>query len=492
MKPVFNHLNRTALLALTAFIFVAGCGKKTDDADQPDQIYEVVRGSFNVVITANGMLDAVKRYVVEAPSLSKKGLDIISAVVDQSVLQKGDLIVEFSDENYLDELETQNIKIEEAENDLMILEQDYQMKIADIVSAIKAATDAHRVSKEALQKYVSEDAPLAKKNMQQALETARQNVEEEEQNLSSLKAGLLSAAVGDEAARLKIQKQVDASELQVNALESKEEEAAYDLRIFKQYTFPQQSRKLEQNLVKSEMDLQKQLVNSAAQRLQIEGKIITQRRLLKSLTQQREDLLENISLLKVTAPVSGTITYGDPNPHHRNQQQKEITVGTTMSRSEIIGSIPDLSQLIVNVDVPEISRSKINPGMRAEMRIKALPNLKLSGTVDRISDLASRLVYWDRSSPKIYPTVIRLEQNDPSLRPGMTVEVDMISEVISNVIYVPVEALFAREGGVYCQVKKATGSEDRQVKIGRSSNSFVEILEGLEPGEKVLLSREER
>lgn len=492
MKPVSNYFHGVALFALTALVLVAGCGKGGDSRAQPDQIYEVIRGDFNVVITANGVLDAVKRYVVEAPPVSKQGLDIIEAVEDQTVLKKGDLIVAFSDESYLDELETQNIKIEEAEKNLMILEQDYQMKIADIVSAIKASTDDLRVSKEALEKYVSEDAPLTKKNFQQALETARQNVKEEEQNLVSLKASLLSASMGDEPARLKIQGQVDDSELKIEDLESKEETASYNLRIFKQYTFPQQSRKLEQGQVKSEMDLQKQLVNSAAQRLQIEGKILTQERLLKSLQQQREDLLKNINMLKVTAPVSGTITYGNPDPRRRNQQQKEIQVGTTMNRSEIIGSIPDLRQLVVNVDVPEISRSKINLGMRAEMRIKALPNVRLSGTVDRISDMASSLVFWDRSSPKIYPTVISLEQNDPSLRPGMTVEVDMISEVIANVLFVPVESLFVREGAVYCQVKKATGSEERQVVIGRSSSSFVEILEGLNEGDRVLLSREEQ
>jgi multidrug efflux pump subunit AcrA (membrane-fusion protein) len=129
--------------------------------------------------------------------------------------------------------------------------------------------------------------------------------------------------------------------------------------------------------------------------------------------------------------------------------------------------------------------------MRAEMRIKALPNIRLSGVVDRISDMATSMVFWDRSSPKIYPTVIALEQNDPSLRPGMTVEVDMISEVISNVIFVPIEALYVKEGSIYCQVKKAVGSEERKVVIGRSSSSFVEILEGLDEGDRVLLSREE-
>ncbi|MDF7799503.1 HlyD family efflux transporter periplasmic adaptor subunit [Pontiellaceae bacterium B1224] len=492
MKPDCIKFKHGLLIALVPCLFAAGCSKSSKkETEQPDQVYEVVRGDFNIVITVNGVLDAVKRYIVSAPSISKQGLDIIYAVPDQTVLKKGDLIVEFSDESYLDELEDQSIKIEEAEKNLMILQQDYQMKIAEIVSSIKSATDSHRISVEAYEKYVKEDAPLAKTTFQKELATARENVENEEENLAALKANLLSASMGDEEASQKLEGEVETSEKKIEDLESAKEKASYNLRMFKQYTFPQQARKLEQAQVKAEMDLKNELVKSAAQRVQLEGKIQTQTRLLSSLVQQKNDLISNIEMLKVTAPVDGTISYGDPNPRRRSQEQKEIIVGANMNRNEVIGSIPDMSQLIVNVDIPEISRSKISQGTRAEMRIKAFPNLHLSGVVDRIADMASNLQYWDRGSPKIYPTVISLDQNDAILRPGMTVEVDMISEIISDVIYVPVEALYVKEGNIYCNLKKSVSTEERQVTIGRSSSSYVEILEGLKEGDHVLLSREE-
>ena len=470
----------------------AGCGKNTDKKKaQPDRIYTVVRGGFNVVISANGALDAIKRYQIESPPVGKQGLDIIEIVRDQTVLNKGDLIVAFSDASYQDELESIDVKIEDAEKNLMLLQQDYQMKIAEVVGQIKKASDVYRVSLEVHEKYRNEDAPLSKTTFQQAIESADQAVSAEEENLTLLKENLLAAAMGDEKTRGQIEDQVAASESQINALKSKADRAAYDLRIFKQYTYPQKSRELERDIVKAEMDMQQQLVNAAAQRIKLEGQIRTQERLLKSLRQQRNDLLANIDMLRVTAPVDGVITYGNPDPRRRNQQQKDITVGTSMKPSELIGTIPDLSQLIVNVDVPESVRSKIQVGMRAEMRIKALPKVRLSGEVSKISDLASNLNFWDQSSPKIYPTVISLEQSDAALRPGMTVEVDMISEEIKDVLFVPVEALSVKEGNVYCRFKTGAGSEERKVTIGRSSSSFVEILKGLEEGDRLLLNREE-
>lgn len=484
-KPI--HL----IVIAACLLVISGCGEKGKNKKQPDQIYEVVRGDFNVVVSIQGVLDAVKRYVIESPSISRQGLDIVEAVPDQTVLKKGDLIVAFSDESYLEELESETVQIEDAKKDLMVLNQDYQIQVADIVSSIKSATDSHRQSKEAYEKYMYEDAPLDKENLLLSVDSARKNVADEKENLASLKTSLLSVSMGDEAARLQLEKQVETSEQRIEELKRAEDKASYNLRIFKQYTFPQQERRLAQSSTKSEMDLQKQLVNATAKQMQLDAKITAQQRKLDSLEQQKELLIANISMLNLIAPVAGTISYGDPDPRRRYGEQKEIVVGTTMNRREVIGSIPDLSQLIVNVDTPEASRSKIKTGMRAETRIKALPNLKLSGVVQKISDMASNLVQYDASTPKIYPTVIALDQTDPDLRPGMTVEVDMISEVITGVIFVPVEALYVKEGEIYCLVMKSVGPEERKVTIGRSSSSYVEILEGLNEGDRVTLSREE-
>ena len=499
MKTAWDYLNLRfplrrlagAGLCIVLIATGAGCGKSADKKDaQPDRIYTVTRGGFNVVISASGTLDAIKRYEITAPPIGKQGLDIIEAVDNQAVLRKGDLIIAFSETPYLDERDAIDIKIEDAEKNLMLLQQDYKMKMAEVVGQIKQAADVHRVSLEAHEKYQNEDAPLAKTTFQQAVEAARMAVVAEEKNIATLNESLLAAATGDEKTRLGLEDQVAASEAQIESLDSKVDKETYNLRIFKQYTYPQKSRELERDVVKTEMGMQQQLVNAAGQRIKLEGQISTQERLLASLRQQRSDLLSNIGMLRVTAPVDGVVTYGDPDPRHRSQQQKELIVGAAMKPSELIGTIPDLSQLIVNVNVPETVRSKISTGMRAEMRIKALPKLRLSGSVSRISDLASNLNYWDQSSPKIYPTVIALDQSDSSLRPGMTVEVDMISEEIKDVLYVPVEALAVKEGNVYCQLKKAAGSEERKVVIGRSSSNFVEILKGLEEGDQLLLSRE--
>lgn len=488
MKTGLRH----TAICLSALLLLPACGKRGGDDKQLDEIYEVTRGNFNIVISATGTLDAIKRYNIEAPRISKRGLTIIEAVKDQTPLKKGDLIVACSDEDYLEELESQEIKVDDAEKSLMILEQDFQMQKADSVSQIKSASDSKRECVEELEKYQNEDAPLQKKNLQQSVDDARRAVKDEQDVLASLKEELLNTSMGDDEARSEIEDRIETSEESIESLESSLDDAEYDLRIFKQYTYPQKSRSLQQALVKAEMSLQKQLVNATSQQVQLEGKIEAQQRVLRSYRKQLAELKENIEMLRITAPVDGVVTYGNPDPRRRNREQKDITVGTSLNPSELIGTIPDLSKLIVNLDIPEASRSKVAVGMRSEMRIKALPNLRLTGEISKIADMASNLNFWDRTSPKIYSTVVSIDGTNEELRTGMTVEVDMISAEIQDVIYIPVEALYTKEGNVYCRVQKKLHPEEREVKIGRSSKSYVEILEGLEPGEKVFLSREEK
>ncbi|HKL21419.1 MAG TPA: hypothetical protein VJ904_06405, partial [Tichowtungia sp.] len=258
------RLARRAVLPALLFA-VSGCGGG-DESDEPDEVFAVTRGGFNIVISANGTLDAIKRYRIEAPPVSKEGLDIIEAVEDQTFLEKEDLIVAFSDEKYLDALESKDGEIEEAEKNLILHKQDMQMEAAESVGQILDTTDAYRKAVESLEKYINEDAPLEKKDLMADVEEARLNLREEEKNLAQLRDDLLSASMGDESAQQKIESQIENSKEKIETLENTLERKTYNLRIFKQYTYPQKSREYESSVVKAEMSLQERLVDAASER----------------------------------------------------------------------------------------------------------------------------------------------------------------------------------------------------------------------------------
>ena len=71
----------------------------------------------------------------------------------------------------------------------------------------------------------------------------------------------------------------------------------------------------------------------------------------------------------------------------------------------------------------------------------------------------------------------------------MSVQLDIVTGVIPNTLFVPVEAVFDNEDKFFVYLKSFSGPEERIVTIGRSNDAFVEITSGLEEGDVVYLYR---
>jgi multidrug efflux pump subunit AcrA (membrane-fusion protein) len=82
---------------------------------------------------------------------------------------------------------------------------------------------------------------------------------------------------------------------------------------------------------------------------------------------------------------------------------------------------------------------------------------------------------------------VAVEGVDPRLKPGMKGKVEIAVDEPKGVLHVPLDAVFEKDGKTTCYVAGVGKTEERKIKIGRSSLDFVEVLEGLAEGEKVTL-----
>ncbi len=73
------------------------------------------------------------------------------------------------------------------------------------------------------------------------------------------------------------------------------------------------------------------------------------------------------------------------------------------------------------------------------------------------------------------------------LKPGMSAEAEIIIDVINDALQAPVNAVHLVNGDTMCYVAGLLGTEQRKVKTGEFNISFIQILEGLEAGESILL-----
>ncbi|MEZ5537169.1 MAG: efflux RND transporter periplasmic adaptor subunit [Thiolinea sp.] len=172
----------------------------------------------------------------------------------------------------------------------------------------------------------------------------------------------------------------------------------------------------------------------------------------------------------VTAPISGVVTAIGA------QEGNYVTPGN------VVYSIADLSGVWVIVDVFPEQADWIDNKARATMTIDALPGEEWSGRVDYV---------YPELHPQTRTLQVRLKfaNEDGRLKPNMFANVKITSRPATGILAVPREALIP--GGDGYRVVKVTEENHYQpvkVKTGLKTASSVEILEGLEAGDEVVLS----
>lgn len=161
----------------------------------------------------------------------------------------------------------------------------------------------------------------------------------------------------------------------------------------------------------------------------------------------------------------------------------KIKVGDTPWRGMTLVEIPDLSQMMIKAKVNEVNISQVRSGQLVIANVDALPGSEFFGQVRSVATLATR----ERGSDvKTFDVEIVLDGTDPRLRPGMTAQCRVITDKLTDKLFVPLEAVFQKEDTTVVYVKR-TSFQQRKVKVGQKNSDFIIIEAGLKKGELVSL-----
>ena len=92
----------------------------------------------------------------------------------------------------------------------------------------------------------------------------------------------------------------------------------------------------------------------------------------------------------------------------------------------------------------------------------------------------------ERRGAKYFSVTVQVNESEPRLRPGMTARVEIEVEERAKALFVPIEAVFERDGRsvVYLAGRRP---RPREVVLGPSNADFVVVEKGLSRGDRVLL-----
>ena len=211
-----------------------------------------------------------------------------------------------------------------------------------------------------------------------------------------------------------------------------------------------------------------------------------------------------------------------------------VTGSGSFNAGTVISTVADLGTMLVKAGINEVDIGKIHLGQEARVTLDAFPRVLFNGTISRIAP-AARL----DDQVKVFDVEIALGELGHELRTGMTANLEIRGEIRQQVLTVPVESVFVRgeEEMVYIQretplpkeTEKPEDAEDSEESDGDSevaqagsegedqtvdeekwrddprqewrrwfeerrgvtgiaSTTEVQIVEGLEEGEKVALA----
>jgi len=191
-----------------------------------------------------------------------------------------------------------------------------------------------------------------------------------------------------------------------------------------------------------------------------------------------EEMQAIIQKFVIMAPASGMVIY------KREWSGAKRKVGSEISPWDpVVATLPDLTSMISKTYVNEIDISKVKLGQRVRLTVDAFPEKSYTGVVTSVANIGEQLPNTDA---KVFEVITKVDGSDPILRPSMTTGTQIITQTFSDVIYIPLETVFASPDSVPFVYKK--DGVRQIVVLGESNENDVIVEQGLEEGERLYLT----
>jgi HlyD family secretion protein len=203
------------------------------------------------------------------------------------------------------------------------------------------------------------------------------------------------------------------------------------------------------------------------------------RRLSRQIDRQKM-LERQVKNCVIRAPHDGFVIYA-------NDERKQINIepGIVVRQNQDLFYLPDMAHMEALAMVHESMADRVRPGMHAWVRLEGLPDQRLEGHVTSVAQLPSQDFF---NEVRYFYTGVALDTLPEGIKPGMTAEVQITTDVRRDVLTIPTEALAIEEGEEVCYVAHEDRVERRAIKVGPSSHGEFEVTEGLDEGEQVVLN----
>lgn len=476
----------TGVLVGTAVATVAVAGAAwmlsgvdgTADAIGASDLFLVERGGFEVTVPASGNLIAQEQ--VEIRNTLDGSAVIAEIVPEGSAVNEGDVLLRIDDKDVRE-------RITDAEEDLV--------KAESAVEADQAALEIAAKSRESSMSAAS----VAVDQANLALLAWREGEVVSQRNALAL--AVRTATKDHDRLKDKYEKSLELRErefISQNDLEQDEiamiraeaalSKAKLDNEVYESYTFQKEEQAKESAHAQALEEQVRVDKRTAAQVRSAETQLEASQSSLASKMERLARYQGQLEATTVVAPAAGMVVYGSTiQRDRRRENESALRVGSSVHRNQLLIVLPDTSRMAADVKVNEALSGLIEPGQTAILRTDALPDEVFEGTVHSVGVLAEDGGWRDPNRRDYSVRIDLLDIGEFSLKPSMRCTAVILVDHVEDTVFVPVHAVHRRGRTTFVHVRSDGGFDEQVVQLGRASDRFVEILDGVSPTDEVLL-----
>ena len=464
---------------------------------------------------------------------SSGGATTIKWVIDDgSHVKLGDLLVELDDSALQEQLKSQQIVRDRARNDSIQAEANYDIVKSQSDSDLQTALVSIELSELDRKKFLEGDFKQQLADLEGRILLAESDFQMWQDRDVWLDRMVSKGYLTP--------KQALADRFKLQSANFAVEKVREEMRVLKNFTYERTLKDLDSKIAEAKRAKERLTIQSKSKEIQAINDSLTKKSIFQKEDLRFKEVEDEIKKCYIYSPQDGLVVYYVPEQARFGSGSVQATVaqGEPVREGQKLMRIPNLSHMLVNTRVHEAMRSKIrgdkwtrtgysevrqagllmfrepwsllanqvsffelrtdfhdrdqeltDNGLPVLVRIDAFPDKVLQGHVKHIDEVAAQSD-WLTSDIKVYRTLVSIDESLPGLKPGMSASVTIFTDTkVDDALAVPVQAVLgSSQTGFSCFVMGPDGAVEKQVKLGVSNEKMVEVKEGLNEGDVVVLN----
>ena len=188
---------------------------------------------------------------------------------------------------------------------------------------------------------------------------------------------------------------------------------------------------------------------------------------LRSMSLNMQLIRQRVDNLKIKAPIDGEVG------------MLNVVLGQSVGEGTAIGQVNDLSAYKVTAQIDEHYIDRVTIGLTASFERQ-----------DNLYEMVLRKVYPEVREGQFRADFVFSGEVPENIRSGQTYYLNLQLGQPTEAVMIPRGSFYQLTGGSWIYVVNAEGTKAfrRKIRIGRQNPQYYEVLEGLDPGEKVITS----